>query len=563
MNDLFFGDGTAHSILLFGFVIAVGLYLSRFKFKGVSIGATWVLFVGLIMSHFGFLVNPKVLHFMKEFGLILFVYTIGLQVGPGFFQSFKKGGVLLNVLAICFVLLAVATVISIHFITGEDLTTLTGVMSGAVTNTPGLGAAQQALGDKVASLGAAPEVAAAASAKVASAYAVAYPMGVLGVILLLIFFKAIFKIDLQKEKEELDAETVTGDTARRMHCLVDNPAIFGKKVADIVADMDNTLVISRIMRDGVITEALADNVLQQGDKVLLVTTQKNVDGIRIVFGKEIPMHLADWDKVGDKMHSKRLIITKSSMTGKNLRSLNIRQTYGVSVTRVIRAGVQLLALPDLVLKMGDTIQVVGTDEHINEVAKLVGNKPESLSHPNLVPIFFGIVLGIIVGTIPFFIPGIPSAIKLGFAGGPLIVAILISYFGPKFRITTYTTLSANMMVREIGIAFFMAAVGLGAGKNFVETFINGGYIWVLYGTLITMIPVSIICLVGRLFFKLNFYQITGLITGGCTNPPALAFSQNAYGTDYTSINYATVYPVAMFMRVLVAQLLILFATIAI
>ncbi len=558
MNDLFFGNGIAHSIMLFAFVIAIGLYLGRFKIKGISIGSTWILFIGILMGHLGFEVNPSVLTFMKEFGLILFVFSIGLQVGPGFFQSFKKGGVLLNVLAVCLVLLAVGTACAIHFVTGESLQTMTGVMSGAVTNTPGLGAAQQTLSDCIVAANGTAKDAVDASAHLASAYAVAYPMGVIGVIMLMIFFKAVFKIDLKKEKAVLDAESGNADAARRVHCEVTNPAVFGKTIKETVADLHDKLVVSRVMREGEVLTVGPDTVLHEGDKVLIVTSQPNHDAVRIIFGKEIPMHLVDWQHVGEEnVVSRRLSITKSKLTGKSLKSLNIRAVYGVNVTRVLRAGVELVAGPNLILKMGDSIQVVGESKNIDALAELVGNKPESLSHPNLVPIFLGIVAGIIFGSIPMMIPGIPHAIKLGLAGGPLIIAILLGYFGPKWKITTYTTLSANLMVREIGISFFMAAVGLGAGTNFISSILNGGYWWILYGALITLIPVSIIFLLARLVFHLNFYQICGLVAGATTNPPVLAFAQNAYGTDYTSVNYATVYPLSMFMRVLVAQLLIL------
>lgn len=557
MKELFFGTGVAHSLLLFAFVIAIGLYLGRFKIKGISIGTTWVLFVGILMGHLGFRVDEHVLKFMKELGLILFVFSIGLQVGPGFFQSFKKGGVVLNVLAVCLVLLAMLTAVCIHFVTGESLQTLTGVMSGAVTNTPGLGAAQQTLSDCVAAAGGTVQEAADKTAHLASAYAVSYPMGVLGVIILLILFNYVFRIDLKKEKEELDSQNSKNDMARRMHCVVENPEILGKSIKEIVGKLDDKFVVSRIMRDGVISTPCSDTRLQQGDKVLIVTSQSCVDNIRELMGSEIPMHLSDWEKINGPMIARRLVISKSKLTGKNLRSLNIRALFGVNVTRVIRSGVELVASPDLILKMGDTLHVVGEERHIDEVANLVGNKEESLSHPNLVPIFSGIVLGIILGSIPMLIPGIPHPIKLGLAGGPLIVSILLGYFGPKLKITTYTTLSANMMIREIGISFFMAAVGLGAGEKFISSILNGGYWWILYGVLITMIPITIIMLVGRLVFKLNAYRIFGLISGGTTNPPVLAFAQNAYGTDYTSISYATVYPISMFMRVLVAQLLIL------
>jgi len=559
MKELFTGTGIAHSILLFAVVIALGLFLGRFKIKGVSIGSTWILFVGIILSHFGFRADPTTLAFVKDFGLILFVFSIGLQVGPGFFHSFKKGGIEMNLMAVVMVLMAAITTYVIHLVTGESLSTMVGVMSGAVTNTPGLGAAQQTLGDVMISEGSSVDVAGEAAAELASSYAVAYPLGVLGVIGLLILYKSIFKEDPETLQKTLAAEDDTEDTARRMHCEVDNPGLYGKTIKEALTIFEDKAVVSRIMKNGIISIPTPDTVLEKGDKVLLVTSQNEVDIIRMMFGKEVPMHLEDWKKMDRHLISRRISVTKSSFTGKKLRNLHLSEKYGVSVTRVLRSGIQLVASPGLYLQMGDSIQVVGTEEGINAVADLLGNKPESLSHPNLVPIFAGIALGVIFGMIPIHFPGIPQPVKLGLAGGPLIIAILLGYFGPKWHITTYTTLSANMMIREIGINLFLAAVGLGAGENFVSSLTGGGYWWILYGALITFIPVIVTMLLGRFCFKLNFYQICGLVSGSTTNPPALAFAQGQYGSDYTSVNYATVYPLSMFLRVLVAQLLILIA----
>ena len=560
MRDLFFGQGTGHSIMLLAFVIAAGIYLGRFKVKGVSLGTTWILFVGIVLSHFGFRADENLLHFLKEFGLILFVFSIGLQVGPGFFHSFKKGGLTLNMLAICLVLLGVITTYVIHLVTGENLVTLTGVMSGAVTNTPGLGAAQQTFYDATSSGSFLSEVGSSEiSASLASGYAVAYPLGVLGVIAVLMIVKAIFKVDLKKEEALLDGEEAGIESAVRVAFQVENPAIFGKTLVEIDKEITNKFVVSRIFRDGAVEVPLATTVINKDDKVLVVTSQSSVDVVTMLFGKAIDMPKEVWDKLDTTMSVRKLIITKSSLTGKKLKELKIRSTYGVSITRVSRSGVDLVANPNLTLQLGDVILVVGPDNAIDKVAKAVGNSESSLSHPHLIPIFFGIALGVLLGSIPMKFPGIPQAIKFGLAGGPLIIAILIGYFGPKLKITTYTTTSANMMLRELGISIFLAAVGLGAGENFVSSIVNGGYWWILYGALITIIPTFVIALLGRLVFKLNFYQICGLLSGSCTNPPVLAFAQNAYGTDYTSVSYATVYPLAMFMRVLVAQVLILIA----
>ena len=553
-------SGVANSILLFAIVIAFGLWLAKFKIKGISIGTTWILFIGILVSHFGYRPDADVTSFMKDFGLILFVFSIGMQVGPGFFSSFKKGGVKLNLLAVAIILLAALTAVLISVISGEDLKTMVGVMSGAVTNTPGLGAAQQTLSDVMMAQGADHATAAAESSKLASAYAVAYPIGVIGVLFLLIIFKAVFKVDLEKEKAQLDSESSeTADAARRMHCEVANPAVFGRTLSHVLAGENISIVVSRMLRDGVVSIPTADTVLQKGDKLLIVTSQKDVDRIRIIFGDEIPMHYDDWLNMQSELFTQKMVVTRSEVTGKRIKDLKLREKYGVSVSRVVRAGLDLVARPDLILQVGDSLKLVGPKSSMGDVAKIIGNKPSSLTHPNLVPIFAGIALGILLGSVPIRFPDIPQPIKLGMAAGPLIVAILLSHFGPKWKITTYTTFSANMMLREIGISFFLAAVGFGAGETFVSSLMAGGFWWILYGALITLIPLIIVGVLGRLVFKLNFYQICGLISGSTTNPPVLAFAQGAYGTDYTSLNYATVYPLSMFLRVLVAQMMVLFA----
>ena len=559
MKDLFLGTGVAHSIMLLAFVIGTGLFLGRFKFKGVSLGSTWILFMGILMGHLGLRTDPSVLHFVKEFGLILFVFSIGLQVGPGFFHSFKSGGVKMNLLAAMNILLAVVVTWAISAFSGEDLKTMVGVMSGAVTNTPGLGAAQQTFVDVVTSGGGDTAAASADSATLASAYAVAYPMGVIGVILVILLGKALFKIEPKKELEALEAAESTDAQARRMHVAVENPAIFGQKLGSIMREFGGGFVVSRIMKGEDIQFPTADTILSEGDKLLIVTSQQEVDRVRILFGQEVPMHREDWVEKDHHMVTRRIVVTKSSLTGRKLKDLHFRDAFGVSVTRVIRAGVELVAGPNLYIQVGDGLICVGTQDNIENLALKVGNSNDALNKPNLVPIFLGIVVGIIFGSIPIRFPGIPQAIKLGLAGGPLIIAILLGYFGPRYKITTYTTSSANLMIREIGISLFLAAVGLGAGADFWSSIVGGGYWWILYGALITLVPLCITFVVARALCHLNFYQICGLISGSCTNPPVLAFAQGMYGSDYTSVNYATVYPLSMFLRVLVAQLLILFA----
>ena len=559
MSDLFFGQGTGHSIMLLAFVIAVGILLGKIRIKGVSLGSTWILFVGILLSHFGFRADSSLLHFLKEFGLILFVFSIGLQVGPGFFHSFKSGGLKLNMLAVALVLIGVITTYVIHLVTKENLVTLTGVMSGAVTNTPGLGAAQQTYLDATAGSFIHETTSPDIASSLASGYAVAYPIGVLGVILVLMLTKALFRVDLKKEEDEMNSKETGMDSPQRLAFCIKNPAVFGKTILEASHAIENKFIISRVYRNGAVTVPVASTVLHEGDDVLVVTAQSSVEAVTMLFGEQIDMPKEAWDKIDASMEVRKLTITRTSMTGKRLKELKIRTNYGVSITRVNRGGIDLVANPDLIVQMGDSLLVVGHDKDINQVAKFVGNSRTGLNHPNLIPIFFGIALGVLFGSIPIAIPGIPQAIKFGLAGGPLIIAILLGYFGPKLKITTYTTMSANLMLREIGISIFLAAVGLGAGENFVSSIVNGGYWWILYGALITLIPTALVAILGRAVFKLNFYQICGLVSGSCTNPPVLAFAQNAYGTDYTSVSYATVYPLAMFMRVLVAQILILIA----
>ena len=557
MLSLFTQGGTAGAILILALVIASGLYLSRFKLKGISLGTTWILFMGILLGHLGLRVNPTMLSFVKDFGLILFVFAIGLQVGPGFFHSFKKDGLPMNLLAVCLVLLAVVTTYIIHLISGEDLGTMTGIMSAAVTNTPGLGAAQQTLVDATIATGGSPEKAAAASAGIASAYAVAYPLGVLGAIAVVILTKSFFKIDLDKEKKKAEATDDVEANACRIACKVENPAVFGKTIHEIVGSENNDhLVVTRMMRDGKVFFPDLDLPLKEGDKLLIVTDLQHKDRTPILFGEESSVDMNEWITPNPQLINRRLSITKSKITGYSLRKLDIRRKFGVTVTRILRSGVQLTADPDIILTVGDSIQVVGTEEGINQLAKIVGNQPESLQKPNLVPIFFGIALGVIVGMIPIRFPWMPQPLKLGLAGGPLIVAILLGHFGPQLKITTYTALSANLMIREIGISLFMAAVGLGAGETFVSSLVGGGYVWILYGLIITLVPMTLVSIAARVFFKMDFFKVCGLLSGGTTDPALLSFAEQLYGGKI-AVNYATVYPLTMFLRVVAAQVLIM------
>ena len=546
--DLWDG-GVAHSVLILSLVIAFGIMLAKIKVAGVSLGITWILFVGIVFGHFDMTLNEHLLHFMKEFGLILFVYSIGLQVGPGFFSAFKKGGLTLNLLAMLVVFLGVVITIILHFVTGTPITTMVGILSGAVTNTPGLGAAQQANSDLNGID--APEI--------ALGYAVAYPLGVVGIILSLIALKYILRINTKTE--EAEAERGLGHiqelTVRPISFEIRNEAIDGKKIKDIRPLMNRDFVISRVRyHDGQETElANSDTVLHLNDKILVISTPKDIEAISVFFGKQIDMQ---WEQLDKKLISRRILITKPELNGKMLSQLKIRNNFGASITRVNRSGVDLVAAPQLQLQMGDRVTIVGSELAVSHAEKVLGNSMKRLDHPNLIPIFLGIALGCILGSTLFVFPGIPQPVKLGLAGGPLIVSILISRFGPQYKMITYTTMSANLMLREIGISLFLACVGLGAGKGFVETVIyDGGYVWVGYGVIITIVPLLIAGLVGRYVFKLNYYTLIGVLGGPTTNPPALAYSNDLTSCDAPAVGYATVYPLTMFLRVLTAQILIL------
>lgn len=532
------GGGVAHSVLILSLVIAFGIMLAKIKVAGVSLGITWILFVGIVFGHFDMTLNEHLLHFMKEFGLILFVYSIGLQVGPGFFSAFKKGGLTLNLLAMLVVFLGVVITIILHFVTGTPITTMVGILSGAVTNTPGLGAAQQANSDLNGID--APEI--------ALGYAVAYPLGVVGIILSLIALKYILRINTKTE--EAEAERGLGHiqelTVRPISFEIRNEAIDGKKIKDIRPLMNRDFVISRVQyHDGQGTElANSDTVLHLNDKILVISTPKDIEAISVFFGKQIDMQ---WEQLDKKLISRRILITKPELNGKMLSQLKIRNNFGASITRVNRSGVDLVAAPQLQLQMGDRVTIVGSELAVSHAEKVLGNSMKRLDHPNLIPIFLGIALGCILGSTPFVFPGIPQPVKLGLAGGPLIVSILISRFGPQYKMITYTTMSANLMLREIGISLFLACVGLGAGKGFVETVIyDGGYVWVGYGVIITIVPLLIAGLVGRYVFKLNYYTLIGVLGGSTTNPPALAYSNDLTSCDAPAVGYATVYPLTMF-----------------
>ena len=546
-SESLWGGGVAHSVMILALVIALGIMLGKVKIAGVSLGVTGILFVGIAFSYFGMNIDEHLMHFLKEFGLILFVYSIGLQVGPGFFSSFRKGGITLNKLAVL-VVAPVVTTVALYYVTGLPMTTMVGVMSGAVTNTPGLGAAQQAFSDLHAG---------ADAPDIATGYALAYPLGVIGAILTLLALRYLLRIDVRQEEEAagLGTDVLKDLTTRRISVEICNSAVEGKNISGIRRLALRDFVVSRICRPGEAPElADAATTLRCGDRILLVAAPKDAEALVALLGREVDAGPMMPDR---KMISRRILITKPELNGKTLAELRIRSTSGVTITRINRSGIDLVATGNLQLQLGDRVTVVGPELSVAHAERLFGNSLKRLNHPNLIPIFIGIALGVVLGSISFWIPGVPQPVKLGLAGGPLIVAILIGRYGPHYRLITYTTMSANLMLREVGISLFLAGVGLGAGEDFVPTLVAGGYVWIAYGAVITIVPLLLAGLFGRFYYKLNYYTLIGVLSGASTNPPALAYSTEQTTSDAPSVGYATVYPLSMFLRVLAAQLLIL------
>ena len=541
-------NSIAHIVLLYAFVIAVGVLLGKIKFFGVSLGVTFVLFTGIVCGHFGFTGNTQILTFMQDFGLILFVFCIGLQVGPSFFTSFKKGGVSMNVVAIGVVLLNVAVALGLYYALGGrvELPMMVGILCGAVTNTPGLGAANEALSQ----LG-------YDGPQIAMGYACAYPLGVLGIIGSIILIRLLCRINLKKEEEEL-AQQEGADphlTPHRMHLEVHNESLNGKTLYQVKNFLGRNFVISRILQNGHVSIPNKDTVFHVGDQMYVVCAEDDAEAIIAFIGPQVKV---DWEKQDTPMVSRRILVTQSNMNGKRLGQLHFSSIYGVNVTRVNRSGMDIFASPDLTLQVGDRVMVVGPQDAVDRVAHLMGDSLKRLDHPNIVTIFVGIFLGILFGSLPIAFPGIPTPVKLGLAGGPLIVAILVGRFGYKLKLVTYTTMSANLMLREIGIALFLASVGIKAGANFVQTVVEGdGMLYVGCGFLITIIPLLIMGMVGRFYYKINYFKLMGLMAGSTTDPPALAYANQVTGSNAPAVGYSTVYPVTMFLRILTAQLLIL------
>ena len=543
------GGGVAHSVMILALVITLGLSLGKIRVKGVSLGLAWILFIGLIFGHFSLNLDEHLLHFLKEFGLILFVYSIGLEVGPSFFSSFKNGGKSLNLLSIIVIALSIITTLGIYYISNTSITSMAGILSGAVTNTPGLGAAQQAFSD----------LRHIDAPSIAAGYAIAYPMGVLGVILSFIILRYALRID--KSEEEAEAKRGFGHleamTLNTFSVKITNKMIFGDTVKEVRHILNRDFMISQIHRaDNSSTKEMVNgqSILNEGDIVYVVAHPSVQEPLIALFGEKVDL---SWEEFGNELITRRILVTKPGINGKSISQMQIRSNLGTNITRVNRAGVDLIATPDLKLQLGDRVTVVGTELAISHTEKVLGNQMKRLNYPNLIPIFLGIMLGCIVANIPFFIPGIDENLRLGLTGGPLVVAILIGYFGPKHNLVTYNTISANLMLREIGICIFLACVGLGTGEQFIETVATEkGMIWILYGIAITMIPIILGGIIGRYAFHINYFTLLGVLAGANTNPSALAYVRDQTSADAPTVGYANVYPFAMFLRIVTIQIII-------
>ena len=552
-------ESVAHISLLYAVVIAVGILLGKIKIGGISLGVTFVLFAGIVAGHIGFTAPVNILSFIQDFGLILFVFCIGLQVGPGFFESFKKGGVTLNLLSTTTVVLNIAVMFACYYIffdtSGKtNLPMMIGTLYGAVTNTPGLGAANEALESvwNTATNGTMPQI--------ASGYACAYPLGVLGIIGATIAVRFITRTRLADEEEELKEKEAENPHAKphQMHLKVDNTYLAGRTVAQINEFLNRDVVFSRLFHDGKYTIPISKDKFEMGDEVLVVCAEADAEAIQAFIGPEVDTPWEE-DESNQPLVSRRIVVTNSSMNGKTLGKMHFSSVYGVTVTRISRQGMDVFASRNYRFQVGDKILVVGPEDNVNRISELMGNSVKRLDTPNIATIFIGIIIGILFGSIPFAIPGMPVPLKLGIAGGPLIIAILIGRFGHRMKLNTYTTTSANMMLREIGLVLFLASVGVKAGAHFWETVVQGdGLMYVFTGFLITIIPILIVGVIARLKFKFNYFTIMGMIAGTCTDPPALAYANSVCSREAPAIGYSTVYPLSMFLRIFTAQLIVLF-----
>lgn len=544
-------NSIAHIVALYAFVIAAGVLLGKIKFFGISLGVTFVLFVGILAGHFGFTGNPAILSFVQDFGLILFVFCIGLQVGPSFFSSFKRGGITLNLLAVGIVFLNIAVALILYFaLQGRvDIPMMVGILCGAVTNTPGLGAANEAL-QQLHYQG--PEI--------AMGYACAYPLGVMGIILSMIIIRYICRVDVLRDSDEIQKEEEANPHMKpyTISLKVQNEALSGKTLSQVQNFLARDFVCTRIIQDGHMITPNANTVLRLGDRMFLVCAEDDSEAIMAFIGPKIEQ---GWDATNQQdkpMVSRRILVTQPNINGKTLGELHFSSMYGVNVTRVNRSGMDLFAARQLRLQVGDRVMVVGPQDAIERVANLLGNQLRRLDHPNIVTIFVGILCGILFGSLPIAIPGMPTPVKLGLAGGPLIISILIGRFGHKVKLVTYTTMSANLMLREVGLVLFLASVGIKAGENFVQMVVEGdGVLYVGLGFLITFIPLIITGIIARWHHRVNYFTLMGLIAGSNTDPPALAYANQIAGNDAPAVGYSTVYPLTMFLRILTAQLLVL------
>ena len=548
LYDLFFNHSALQAVIILSLIIAGGLGLGKIHICGTSLGVTFVFFMGIFAGHLGFSIDPQMLTYAESLGLVIFVYELGLQVGPGFFSSFQKGGYRLNLLGLGVILLGTIMAVALSKTTSISLPDMVGILCGATTNTPALGAAQQTLKQ----LGE-PTSGAALSC------AVTYPLGVVGVILAIIVVRKLFVRPKDLEEQEHDDPNHTYIATFQVH----NPAIFNKSIQDIAKMSYPKFVISRIWREGMVSIPTSDKILKENDRLLVITTEKDAPALTILFGEQENRDWnkedIDWNAIDSQLISKHIIISRPEINGKKLGALRLRNTYGINISRVLRSGVQLLATPGLILQLGDRLTVVGEAAAIQNVEKVLGNRVKTLKDPNLASIFIGIVLGLIVGSIPIAIPGISSPVKLGLAGGPIIIGILIGAYGPRFHLLTYTTRSANLMLRGIGLSLYLACLGLDAGAQFFETVMRPeGALWVGIGFLITFIPVVIMALVALRFCGLDFGNTCGMLCGSMANPMALNYANDIIPNDNPSVSYATVYPLGMFTRVIIAQLILMF-----
>lgn len=547
---LFTEQSVAQAAIIYALVIALGILMGKFKILGISFGITWVLFIGLIASYLGISVNKETEHFLKEFGLIIFVYAIGLQVGPGFFASLKKTALANNAIAATVVLLGVLITILFFYLSNNHIAIMAGVMSGAVTNTPGLAAAQAAVKDL--------HITGVDNGTITLAYAVAYPFAVVGIILSLVLLKKILGIDIEKEKElHRKLNFIQSNRPINVHIKLENKQLIGQPLRNIFKMLNEPVIISRMLHQGQVITPTPDLVLAEDDVMQFVATKKLMEKVKLLVGSEIDMNLRTIPT--SNLISRFIVVTRKEVTHKRLGNIMELQHEALTISRIKRAGIEMVAHGNVLLQLGDTITVVGTEDSVNEFTNLVGNSLKRLEAPDLGPIFIGIVFGIILGSIPFHIPNIPVSVKIGMAGGPLIVALFLSRFGNSLYLNNYTTNSANLMIRELGIALFLASVGLSSGHNLAGAFADGsGYRWIGMGIAITMIPLLLVGLFAKKFLKKTYFEICGLLAGACTDPPALAFALKMAGNDIPSATYATVYPLTMIMRILAAQLLILF-----